>query len=228
MIHSYLPMGGIILIFYFKRDHSRSYSGEVVYAFPSGHVWAFDGIFCSGGVYHYIPFPSFTLVQNIEGGYLTFFPIDIEHVSLRGEGNRQLKTDYRVFREEWDERSGTVILVANGRVDTLRSIKGRIGWDVKRLKAIIGRLENSGNGFTVDDIVEKYLETTREQSYFRFMEDVIARLKPWASIAKNKNIPISVISEGMGHDSETTTQIYLASLDSSLVDKANEMILKNL
>ena len=50
----------------------------------------------------------------------------------------------------------------------------------------------------------------------------------WASIAKNKNVPLSVISEGMGHDSEATTQIYLASLDSSLVDKANEMILKNL
>lgn len=50
----------------------------------------------------------------------------------------------------------------------------------------------------------------------------------WASIAKNKNVPISVISEGMGHDSEATTQIYLASLDNSLVDKANEMILKNL
>lgn len=50
----------------------------------------------------------------------------------------------------------------------------------------------------------------------------------WASIAKSKNIPLSVISEGMGHDSETTTQIYLASLDSSLIDKANEIILKNL
>ena len=33
----------------------------------------------------------------------------------------------------------------------------------------------------------------------------------WASIAKNKNVPLSVISEGMGHDSEATTQIYLAS-----------------
>ena len=50
----------------------------------------------------------------------------------------------------------------------------------------------------------------------------------WASIAKAKGIPISVISEGMGHDSETTTQIYLASLDTSVVDKANSLILKSL
>lgn len=47
----------------------------------------------------------------------------------------------------------------------------------------------------------------------------------WASVAKNKNVPISVISEGMGHDSEMTTQIYLASLDTAVVDKANSMIL---
>ena len=47
----------------------------------------------------------------------------------------------------------------------------------------------------------------------------------WASVAKNKNVPISVISEGMGHDSEMTTQIYLASLDTAIVDKANRMIL---
>lgn len=50
----------------------------------------------------------------------------------------------------------------------------------------------------------------------------------WASVAKSKGIPLSVISEGMGHDSETTTQIYLASLDTSIVDKANSIIIKSL
>lgn len=50
----------------------------------------------------------------------------------------------------------------------------------------------------------------------------------WASAAKAKGIPLSVISEGMGHDSETTTQIYLASLDTSVIDKANSKILSSL
>ena len=50
----------------------------------------------------------------------------------------------------------------------------------------------------------------------------------WASAAKAKGIPISVISEGMGHDSESTTRIYLASLDTSVVDRANSLILKSL
>lgn len=50
----------------------------------------------------------------------------------------------------------------------------------------------------------------------------------WASAAKAKGIPLSVISEGMGHDSEATTRIYLASLDISVVDKANSLILSSL
>lgn len=50
----------------------------------------------------------------------------------------------------------------------------------------------------------------------------------WASAAKAKGIPLSVISEGMGHDSEATTRIYLASLDTSVVDKANSIILSSL
>lgn len=47
----------------------------------------------------------------------------------------------------------------------------------------------------------------------------------WASIAKSRNVPIAVISEAMGHDSETTTRIYLASLDSSVVDNANSKVI---
>ena len=50
----------------------------------------------------------------------------------------------------------------------------------------------------------------------------------WASIAKDRNIPLAIISEAMGHDSEKTTRIYLASLDTSAVDKANSRILKAL
>lgn len=50
----------------------------------------------------------------------------------------------------------------------------------------------------------------------------------WASAAKSKGIPLSVISEGMGHNSEKTTRIYLASLDTAVVDRANSIILRSL
>lgn len=41
-------------------------------------------------------------------------------------------------------------------------------------------------------------------------------------------LPMSVISEGLGHDSETTTQIYLRSISSSEVDKFNAKMLHEL
>lgn len=50
----------------------------------------------------------------------------------------------------------------------------------------------------------------------------------WATIAKSKNIPVNVISDALGHDSIATTQIYLASIDTSTIDRANELIFKDL
>lgn len=50
----------------------------------------------------------------------------------------------------------------------------------------------------------------------------------WATTARNHNVPLSVISAGMGHASEKTTQIYLASLESSVVDQANRSIIASL
>lgn len=50
----------------------------------------------------------------------------------------------------------------------------------------------------------------------------------WATVARNRNIPLSVISAGMGHTSEKTTQIYLASLENSVIDRANRLILQAL
>ncbi len=49
----------------------------------------------------------------------------------------------------------------------------------------------------------------------------------WASVAKSKNIPLSVISEAMGHDSESTTRIYLTSFDDTVIDHANALIISD-
>lgn len=74
----------------------------------------------------------------------------------------------------------------------------------------------------------------------RRLKDVAARVElsvplslyysrhSWATIARRKEIPLSIISEGLGHDSESTTQIYLDSIRSCEVDEANRKILKGL
>ena len=47
----------------------------------------------------------------------------------------------------------------------------------------------------------------------------------WATAARNHNVTISVISQGMGHASEQTTQIYLTMLENSVIDDANKEII---
>ena len=50
----------------------------------------------------------------------------------------------------------------------------------------------------------------------------------WASLAKSLHVPLAIISESMGHDSEQTTQIYLTSLNAAEIDQTNRMILNML
>ncbi|WP_304487351.1 site-specific integrase [Duncaniella muris] len=50
----------------------------------------------------------------------------------------------------------------------------------------------------------------------------------WAYVACTQGVPISVISQGMGHDSERTTRIYISSIDSSAIDRANSKVISSL
>lgn len=47
----------------------------------------------------------------------------------------------------------------------------------------------------------------------------------WATVAQECNIPLSVISSGLGHRNEATTRIYLSQLDLSVIDKANRRVI---
>lgn len=47
----------------------------------------------------------------------------------------------------------------------------------------------------------------------------------WATLAHENGVPVSVISEGMGHTSEKTTHIYLASLSHYIIDRANKAVM---
>lgn len=48
----------------------------------------------------------------------------------------------------------------------------------------------------------------------------------WASIARSLDIPVNIISEGMGHHTERTTHIYLSALDANRIDTMNATIIQ--
>ncbi len=119
-----------------------------------------------------------------------------------------------------------------------------IKWE-KPMKKIVAKYDTSGTPYLLPII--RNMDADDRKQYRNAAHQVNVKLRKlgeriglaipltsyvarhaWASIAKSKNIPISTISEAMGHDSEATTRIYLASLDSSVVDRANSLILKSL
>lgn len=135
----------------------------------------------------------------------------------------------------------------NGHVVYRRRKTGQllsIGW-TKEMQLILDKYPANPTQYLLPII---RIEGCDERSMYKNMGDILNRnLKrignimgltmpltmyvarhSWATTAKTKGIPVSVISEGMGHDSEMTTKIYLASLDTSVVDKANAKIIKSL
>lgn len=109
-------------------------------------------------------------------------------------------------------------------------------------RKVIERLGKSKTSFLLPIITEeKNIERQYESAYYRVNRNIrkvgemlglqtkltlyVAR-HTWASIAHANNVALSTISKAMGHDSEKTTIIYLQTLDSSSVDKANRDIIR--
>ena len=47
----------------------------------------------------------------------------------------------------------------------------------------------------------------------------------WATIAREQKLPVSVISHGLGHSNERTTEVYLKSIDNTVIDNCNRDII---
>ena len=141
---------------------------------------------------------AFLKKSDLKNGYLTY--------RRRKTGQRLIikwTTEMQAILEKYPENKSDYLLPIIKAPDTNeRSVYRNVGYNINlRLK-------------TIAEILSINMPLTM----------YVAR-HSWASAAKAKGIPVSVISEGMGHDSESTTQIYLASLDASVVDSANSIIL---
>lgn len=103
-----------------------------------------------------------------------------------------------------------------------------IKWE-KPMQEIIDKYDTIGSSYLLPIILDA--KTDERKQYKNAAQLVNSKLKKlgkqiglpipltsyvarhaWASIARSKNIPLATISEAMGHDSESTTRIYLASV----------------
>lgn len=117
-----------------------------------------------------------------------------------------------------------------------------IRWE-KCMEGIASKYEDPGSPYILPIIRQPY--TDERKQYIRMSHKINRSLKSlgrkagidtpltmyvarhtWACAARKSNIPLSVISEGMGHTSEMTTRIYLSALDADIIDNANRKIIK--
>ena len=119
-----------------------------------------------------------------------------------------------------------------------------IHWE-KCMQQIIDKYNNSASKYllpiinncnNIENERKQYIQMSAKiNRYLKHIGDLLSISIPltmyvarhtWASIAKSKHIPISIISDALGHDSESTTLIYISSLDNQRIDNANRKILR--
>ena len=139
--------------------------------------------------------------DNLKGGYLVY---------RRRKTNQELSIKWEPCMQEIVNRyhlkgSKYLLPILNENSTDLRHQYLTMSHNVNRKLGQIGRVLNLPHPLTM----------------------YVAR-HSWASAAMNKRVPLAVISQAMGHDSEKTTKIYLSALDKSEIDEANNLLINAL
>ena len=127
---------------------------------------------------------------------------------------RQIRTDYRIFESEWNDKISAVIIPAWTSIDRknyLQSVISSIEWDIKRLKTIIALYDRGNKSYTSDDIVLKFSRQADGQSLFPFMQDVIEQLKRLNRIRTSETYSVTLASFMKFRDGQ---DILLCEIDS--------------
>ena len=140
------------------------------------------------------------------------------------------------YLKKEDVREGMIVYTRRktGHIMTIR-------WE-RAMQQIVNR-HPSENGYLLPII---HTEGSHERNQYRSEQDSVNRLlkaiaekaairqnltmycarHSWATIAREQKIPISVISHAMGHTNERTTEVYLKTIDSAVIDNYNRDIIR--
>lgn len=76
--------------------------------------------------------------------------------------------------------------------------------------------------------INKSLRTIGKEIGIPFPLTMYCARHTWATLSQRIGAPIEVISKGLGHDNVQTTAIYLASIETPIVDKYNKKLIDNI
>lgn len=124
--------------------------------------------------------------------------------------------------------------IVNGCVLVYKRSKTKKDLKIKiedKAKAIIKKYEVKDNDrlLPLDENQIKYininLKKVGEKAGIDFPLSLYVARHTWATLSRFHNVPISVISSGMGHSNEQITQVYLSEIETSVVDRYNKKLI---
>lgn len=136
--------------------------------------------------------------------------------------------------------------VKEGRI-TYKRRKTQKVYNIKIVEPLQRLLDKYANGKSADDFILSVIKSEEiEQQYTNVRDELrrynrsikeIAQLcgitsslssytsrHSYATISKHLGVPVSVISEALGHETEKTTQIYLDSFETEVMDKYHDKV----
>lgn len=73
--------------------------------------------------------------------------------------------------------------------------------------------------------INLHLKEIGEKAGVAFPLSMYCARHTWASLSRDHNVPISVISSGMGHGNEQITQVYLSEIETPVIDRYNKKLI---
>lgn len=102
---------------------------------------------------------------------------------------RRIRSQFKIFKEEWDEAAGRILLAASApsRCSQLQIIRFNVEWEFRRLRKIIDTLERSGKEWNLDEVIQKFNpDINKEYSVFHFIQGQILRKKQLGKIRSSE------------------------------------------
>lgn len=102
---------------------------------------------------------------------------------------RRIRSQFKIFKEEWDEAAGRILLAASApsRCSQLQIIRFNVEWEFRRLRKIIDTLERSGKEWNLDEVIQKFdPDINKEYSVFHFIQGQILRKKQLGKIRSSE------------------------------------------
>ncbi len=132
-----------------------------------------------------------------------------------------------LFKLKWSD-------ISNGRLDYRRSKTSQpISIQIcKPIEEMLRKIGDKGSetiflktGKWMASCVNVNLKKVGDKANIPFPLTMYVARHTWASMAQAKNVPLAVISKGLGHDNMLTTQIYLSGIENCVVDRYNRNLI---